>query len=520
MRGPTRRALFATTAAGVGAALLPTSSAEAKPSPRPRAARACVSYRAGYHFTVPDQWKNDPQRPLWIDGEYHYYYLCNADYLDGGEVGTAWRLATSTDLVSFTDRGIAVPKDTTVNGDVWSGSAVVDTGNTAGFGAGSVIAVVTMSPGGGTDHQEQFLYYSTDGGRTFTDHGTDPVLASPGTGADFRDPKVIRDDDRDRWAMALAERDRIGFYHSADLKSWTYAGGFAKDGIGVLECPDLFRITADDGTRKWVLGASADGTGSGQPPTYAYWTGSFDGSSFTADSADPQWLDHGWDWYAAVTFEKRQADGSPDPRTRYALGWLNNWAYAHTTPTIDADGFNGTDSIVREITLRKSATSGYHLASRPLTALDSYVSRTVDLGDLTVDGTRLLDYTGVSYELTTDITWSQLTGAGVQLRRSPDGGRHIDAGVWGDYAFLNRRGTVNPDTSGDRQESRSPFDPSAGGVRLRILVDRTCVEMFVDDGRYVHSSEVFPYLVDDRLALFAAGGTAVFRNTVVREFAV
>ncbi|MGW2647284.1 glycoside hydrolase family 32 protein [Streptomyces sp. NPDC001393] len=520
MRGPTRRALFAATAAGAGAALLPATPAGAGPRPRPKSAPGCLSYRADYHFTVPGQWKNDPQRPVWINGEYHYYYLYNADYLAGGEVGTAWRLATSTDLVSFTDRGIAVPKDTTVNGDVWSGSAVVDSDNTAGFGAGAVIAVVTMSPGGGTDHQEQFLYYSTDGGRTFTNYGTDPVLASPGAGADFRDPKVIRDDDHDRWVMALAERDRIGFYHSTDLKSWTSAGSYLKDGVGVLECPDLFRITADDGTAKWVLGASADGTRSGQPNTYAYWTGSFDGSSFTPDSADPQWLDHGWDWYAAVTFEKRGTDGQPDPTARYALGWLNNWAYAQTTPTIDADGFNGTDSVVREITLKKSASGGYHLASAPVAALDSYVSRTVNLGDLTVDGTRLLDHRGVSYELTTEITWSQLSGAGVQLRRSPDGGRHIDAGVWSDYAFLNRRGTVNPDTSGNRQESRTPFDPGAGRVKLRILVDRTSVEMFVDDGRYVHSSEVFPYLVDDRLALFTAGGTAVFRNTVVREFAV
>ncbi|MFG2352203.1 glycoside hydrolase family 32 protein [Streptomyces sp. NPDC048521] len=514
MRGLSRRALFATSAAGAGAALLPAAPAGA----RPKAPRVCAGYRAGYHFTVPDQWKNDPQRPVWIDGEYHYYYLYNADYL-AGEVGTAWRLATSADLVSFTDRGIAVPKDTTVNGDVWSGSAVVDTRNTAGFGAGAVIALVTMSPGGGTDHQEQFLYYSTDGGRSFAPHGTDPVLANPGV-ADFRDPKVIRDDDRDRWVMALAERNKIGFYHSADLKSWTYTGGFVKDGIGVLECPDLFRITADDGTARWVLGASADGTGSGQPATYAYWTGSFDGSAFTADSADPQWLDHGWDWYAAVTFEKRGPDGAVDPATRYALGWLNNWAYAHTTPTIDADGFNGTDSVVREITLKKTPSGGYHLASRPITALDAYVSRTVRLGDLTVDGTRLLDHTGISYELTTEITWDRLTGAGVQLRRSPDGVRHIDAGIYGDYAFLNRRGTVNPDAGGSRQESHSPFDRSAGRVRLRILVDRTSVEMFVDDGRYVHSTSVFPYLVDNRLALFSVDGTAVFRNTVIREFAV
>ncbi|MEU5890466.1 glycoside hydrolase family 32 protein [Streptomyces sp. NPDC047461] len=518
MRGLSRRALFAGSTAGAAAVLLPVAAAPA--AAKPKATAACARYRAAYHFTVPDQWKNDPQRPVWIDGEYHYYYLYNADYFTGGtEAGTAWRLATSRDLVSFTDRGIAVPKDTTANGDVWSGSAVVDTDDTAGFGAGTVIALVTMSPGAGTDHQAQFLHYSTDRGRTFRPHGSDPVLANPGV-RDFRDPKVVRDEERDRWVMTLAENDKVGFYHSADLKSWTYAGGFVKDGIGVLECPDLFRITADDGTAKWVLGVSANAKAAGLPNTYAYWTGSFDGTTFTADADTPQWLDHGWDWYGAVTFEKRTPDGTLDEGTRYAIGWLNNWDYANTTPTIDSDGFNGTDSIVREVTLKRASSGGYYLASRPVAALDSYVSRTVNLGDLEVSGTRLLDYTGTAYELTCEITWDQLKGAGVQLRRSADGGRHVDAGIYADFAFLNRRTTVNPDASGRWQESRSPFDPGARTVKLRILVDRTSVEMFVDDGRYVHSSEVFPYLIDTGLALFTIDGTAVFRDVRIREFAV
>ncbi|MFD5713632.1 glycoside hydrolase family 32 protein [Streptomyces pharetrae] len=516
MHGLSRRALFAGTAVGAGAALLPPAAA-AKPG---TTAPGCARYRAVYHFTVPDQWKNDPQRPVWIDGEYHYYYLYNPDYFTGGTTaGTAWRLATSPDLVRFTDRGVAVPKDTTPNGDVWSGSAVVDTENTAGFGAGAVVVLATMEPVDGAPTQAQYLYYSTDKGRTFHPHGTGPVLPNPGV-RDFRDPKVIRDEERGRWAMALAENDKVGFYHSADLKSWTYAGGFVRTGIGVLECPDLFRITAADGTRRWVLGVSANGKGSGLPGTYAYWTGAFDGSAFTPDAADPQWLDHGWDWYGAVTFEKRNAAGTLDERTRYAIGWLNNWDYANTTPTIDTDGFNGTDSIVREITLERAASGALHLASRPVAALDRYVSRTVRLGDIEVEGTRLLDYRGTAYEVSCEITWEQLTGAGLQLRRSPDGVRHIDAGVHRDYAYLNRRPTVNPDASGRWQESRNPFDPSARRVRLRILVDRTSVEMFVDDGRYVHTSQVFPYLIDTRLALFTVDGRAVFRNTEIREFTV
>ena len=42
---------------------------------------------------------------------------------------------------------------------------------------------------------------------------------------------------------------------------------------------------------------------SGKPNTYAYWTGNYDGTTFTPDMDEPQWLDHGFDWYGAVTFK-------------------------------------------------------------------------------------------------------------------------------------------------------------------------------------------------------------------------
>lgn len=136
-----------------------------------------------------------------------------------------------------------------------------------------------------------------------------------------------------------------------------------------------------------------------------------------------------------------------------------------------------------------------------------------------VDGHHRLAYTGTAYELTTEVNWSQLEGAGVQLHRSADGSRHVDAGVYGSYAFVNRRACPNPDASGAWQESRTPLPAGAKSVTLRILVDRTTVEMFVDDGRHTHSMETFPHLVDTGLALFTIGGRAVFKNTVIREFA-
>ena len=89
-------------------------------------------------------------------------------------------MATSTDGVAWADQFVAAPKNTNVNADLWSGSVVVDTNNTAGFGAGAVVMLVTQATGGvGRLPQAQFLWYSIDGGRNFTNYGTAPVLAEP-----------------------------------------------------------------------------------------------------------------------------------------------------------------------------------------------------------------------------------------------------------------------------------------------------------------------------------------------------
>ncbi|GAB3299903.1 glycoside hydrolase family 32 protein [Parasphingorhabdus pacifica] len=501
-----RRVLFQLAAAGTAAWTIPRAR-ENRPV-------FLETYRSEFHFTVPEEWKNDPQRPVFINDTYHYYYLYNADYTGGGS-GTAWRLATTQDNVVFRDEGIAIPKNTTPNGDLWSGSAVVDTDDTAGFGAGSVIVLVTQRDHANGDAQAQFLWYSTDSGRTFTPRGGGPVLPNPGV-PDFRDPKVVRDTDRGRWVALVAEGKKIGFYASPDLQQWHYTGGFVKDGLGLLECPDLFRIEAADGSATWILGVSANGKASGLPNTYAYWTGEFTGDSFLADTAEPRWLDHGFDWYAAVTWEK-YVGGSVDPTRRYALAWMNNWDYAHNTPTVQTDGFNGTDSIVREISLHQTA-EGLALASRPVEALDARVARTLELGDLRVEGHRDLPYQGVAYEISAEVTWEQVQNVGMQLRKSGDGTRHVDVGVFGDYVYVNRAATGHPDETGRWLESRSSFDPAAKQVRLRVLVDRTTIEVFVDDGPHTHSHLVFPDPADTDVTLFALGGSALFSTVLVREF--
>ncbi|WP_411334313.1 glycoside hydrolase family 32 protein [Metabacillus indicus] len=469
------------------------------------------SYRAAYHFTAPDHWKNDPQKPVYYEGTYHYYYLYNGDYPDGN--GTEWRHAVSKDLVHWKDEGVAIPKYTNANGDPWSGSVVIDKENTAGFGKDAFIAVVTQ-PSKDGQKQEQFLWYSTDKGKTFKSYSEKPVMKNPDT-KDFRDPKIIRDDLRGKWVMTMAEGNKIGFYESDNLKDWRYTSSFQIDNLGVLECPDLFRMRADDGTEKWVLGMSANGKETGKPNTYAYWIGSFDGKEFKPDHKEPEWLDYGFDWYGGVTFE--QAEGDPLEK-RFALAWMNNWAYADNTPTME-EGFNGQDSVIREIKLRHEANNHYYLSSKPSEKLDKLNTITKAYKRIEVDGAKTLDVRDDTYMLEADISWSDLKNAGFRLLESEDGTRHADAGISsaGGYSFMNRGLTGHPDESNQLTESKAPFDSAQKKVHMKILVDKTSVEVFIDDGKTVHSNLVYPNPGDKGITLFSDGGKAVFENVKIKH---
>lgn len=205
---------------------------------------------------------NDPQRPFWLDGLWHYYYLYNAGYPE--ENGTEWYHLTSTDLVHWKDEGVAIEKYKNGLGDIETGSAVVDYENSAGFGKGAVIAVMTQQDDG---IQRQSLFYSTDKGYTFKPYDGNPVMDNPGE-QHWRDPKIIRDDANNQWVMALAEGEKIGLYASANLKEWRYLSAFERKGLGILECPEFFQldVDGDPAKRTWVLAASANGAEEGSPP--------------------------------------------------------------------------------------------------------------------------------------------------------------------------------------------------------------------------------------------------------------
>ncbi|MDN4865696.1 GH32 C-terminal domain-containing protein [Priestia megaterium] len=179
-------------------------------------------YRNQFHFSPEVNWMNDPNGMIYYKGEYHLFYQYNPYGTTWGNLH--WGHAVSKDLVHWKQLPIALSPDE--NGDIFSGSAVIDWHNTAGFGKEAMIAVFTHS---GSKGQVQSIAYSNDKGRTWKKYKGNPVMPNP-PGPDWRDPKVFWHDETHQWVMSLAAKNKIMFYTSPDLKNWKYASEFGPDG--------------------------------------------------------------------------------------------------------------------------------------------------------------------------------------------------------------------------------------------------------------------------------------------------
>lgn len=447
-------------------------------------------YRPNYHITPERNWMNDPQRPFFLNGLWHYYYLYNSDYPEGN--GTEWYHLTSEDLLTWKDEGVAIEKYKNGLGDIETGSAVVDYENTAGFGHGAVISVLTQQDQG---VQRQSLFYSTDGGYTFNAYEGNPVMDNPGA-EHWRDPKIVWDGERSQWLMVLAEGHKIGMYTSSNLKDWRYVSGFERTGLGTLECPDLFQLDldGDPAKRTWVLAASANGTEEGRTTGVAYWTGSWDGTRFTPRDEDHQWLDAGSDFYAAVTWDDPRLTEGQKMQSRQAIGWMNNWDYARKLPTADWHG--GMDTLIRDIRL-KTVQDRPTLVSAPAKTLGRLGGQTLDLQGSTPDGIKKLPSSqGGAYRL--DVTLERPgPHDGSEARISMESGGSAFAAIGYNFrdgtVFLDRQQPADRDLGPLFTQRRAATAPAKDGlVKLTVFVDYSSVEVFVNDGEQTLTSLVFP----------------------------
>lgn len=295
-------------------------------------------YRPIYHHTPAYGWMNDPNGMFYKDGIWHLYFQHNP--FGSQWENMTWGHSTSTDLVHWTFEGDPVQPD--VWGAIFSGSAVVDKENTAGFGKDAVVALYTSA----AESQIQSMAYSTDNGRTFTKYEGNPVITS--NVPDFRDPHMFWNEDIKKWNMILAAGQHMEIYTSDNLKDWKQESSFGAEygnHGGVWECPDLMKMKVKGTDKeKWMLICNINPGGPFGGSATQYFIGDFDGYKFVCDTKPEvtKWMDYGKDHYATVTF-----DNAPDGR-HVAIAWMSNWQYANLVPTKQ---YRSCNSIPRDLGL-------------------------------------------------------------------------------------------------------------------------------------------------------------------------
>jgi sucrose-6-phosphate hydrolase SacC (GH32 family) len=224
-----------------------------------------------------------------------------------------------------------------------------------------------------------------------------------------------------------------------------------------------------------------------------YFVGTFDGKRFVSDEAKEKilWADYGMDFYASLSYSDLPKS---DPR-RIWIGWVSNWLYANEEPT---SPWRGVQSIPRTLGLRR-LPEGLRLVQSPVVELEKLrkgAARTVTLsGELPG-----------SADIELEVARGDFKEAG--LRLSNRAGEEVTLGVSGSplELFVDRRKSrLEPFHEKYPGRHAGPLRWRADRVKLRVLFDRTTLEVFANDGETVVTERVYPTKPLTRLEVLGGG---------------
>jgi fructan beta-fructosidase len=439
-------------------------------------------HRPLFHFTSRVGWLNDPNGLVYANGQWHLFYQHNPFGREWGNMH--WGHATSTDLFHWNTEGIALyPK----RYDDWafSGSAVLDKANTSGWGTKEkpplVLAYTSTARG-------ECIAYSTDNGRTWSEYDKNPVVKHAG-----RDPKLLWYEKGKHWVMAVYDefekKQWIAFYTSPDLKEWKFASRIE----GFFECPDLFPLPELDVpnwkwvTAKWMLHA-ADGK---------YLLGDFDGKEFKPDFQEKKQLWYGR-FYAAQTFDNapkyvfKANIGPPLPPKprRVQIGWAQGVTFPGTP-------FNQQMTVPVELALFQNKKGAWQLYAEPVS-----------------DELEALREKRPVYEGHGHRGWTRDPGTNILRSLLGDKLDAFDLDITvkpfktKELTFDLRGTKLVYDVAKEAltcKDVAAPVKLDDGKLRLRVLVDRGSIEVFVHGGQAVMSIAAIPDEKNDRAELIAPG---------------
>ncbi|MCR4457472.1 glycoside hydrolase family 32 protein [Pseudescherichia sp. L3] len=440
-----------------------------------------------YHLAARAGWMNDPNGLVWFDGWYHAFYQHHPYSTQWGPMH--WGHARSQDLVHWEHLPVAIAPEGPEDKDgCFSGSAVVD---------GDTLALIyTGHKFHGDADNEDNLYQvqclaTSQDGIHFTRQGI--VVDTPPGVHHFRDPKVWREGES--WYMIVGARagetGQVRLYRSADLRQWQEEGVLdeAEAGMGFMwECPDFFTL----GDKRVLMfspqGIAAHGFKNRNLFQSGYLLGDWQPGQPFVRAGEFVEMDHGHDFYAPQSFL------TPDGR-RIVIGWLDMW---ESPLPEQQDGWAGMLSLPRELNLSadnrvqmrpakevKSLRQGWY--PWPVSTLNNQqISVAENAGAMEV----VLNWKGAESDAE---QYGLSLGDGLRI--------YVDAQM--QRLVLERRypqhglcGTRSVPLTLDHD------------LHLRVFIDSSSVEVFVNDGEACLSSRIYPDANQRDLRLFAWSGSA------------
>jgi sucrose-6-phosphate hydrolase SacC (GH32 family) len=295
--------------------------------------------------------------------------------------------------------------------------------------------------------------------------------------------------------VLFVEESEMDFFTSTDLKNWTKVNRLKS----FHECPELFEllVDGDQDNRKWVLyGAAGD-----------YVIGSFDGKELKPETEGIR-FNYGNAFYASQTF----SDIPEEDGRRLLMGWGQ----------VPMPGMPWNQMITFPVALSLRTTDqGIRMYAEPVEEVAKLHKKKHSFSDETIDGTKTLDgIDGELFHIKAEFEVSDADSFGLIIREynityDIKENNIICTGPKNNFDpedFPRRHRNELREASRFSEPHSAPLKPVDGKITLEILVDRTMVEVFPNNGRYYFPMGAYLVDRDPAIKVFSEGGKTKLKN--------
>ena len=456
-----------------------------------------------FHVTGGIGWINDPNGFSVYQGEYHLFYQYNPYDTKWGPMH--WGHVKTRDLLHWDRLPCALAPDESYDQDgCFSGGAIeLPDGRHLLLYTG--VRNERNANGMVEGHQTQCL--AVGDGIDYRKVENNPVLDAKdlpegGSPIDFRDPKIWFEEGK-FWAVvsnrAADGSGSILLFESDDGFHWGFASVLASchNQYGTMwECPDFFEL---DGKHVLLISAmnmTSMGLEFHPGNNTLCIIGRYDRGIRHLMRDNTQSIDYGTDFYATQTLL------APDGR-RLMIAWMQSWESSGCK--LNGLPFFGQMTLPRELRIRDG-----RLIQNPVREIEAYRTTKVSYRNVMItDETNLQGVNGRFIDMTVTVR----PGNRDHMYRY----FKIFVAKDGERATMIRHKPENNTIRVDRSRSGFPHDivnlrdfPVAAyeELKLRIIMDRYSLEIFVNDGEQAASFVLYTPISADSIS-FATDGAAI-----------